>query len=471
MDRRLARASCVRHPHGMFRAFVPSAHDVRALIRLAVPIVSMQVGLMLMNVVDTIFVGHVSARELAAAALGGLYTIGLFNFCFGVVWAVDPLLSQALGARDHDAAALAVQRGLVLAVVMGVVATLLCVPAEWVYRALHEPEAVIPRAAAFVHISAPSLPPMLIFVALRQCLQAMKRTSALVAVIVLSNLLNAGLDWVLVFGHWGVPPLGAPGSALATTITRYGGLATLLGIARRELEPVLRPWRRAAMAPGPLLRTFRLGLPIGAQNSVEYTTFATISVIAGWFGAEAVSGHQVAINFASLMYMVPLGIGSASSVLVGHAIGEQDMAHARRVAASALAVSVVYMTGSACLLLAWPGVFAGAYTSVTAVAAVAAMLIPIAGVFQVFDGLQVVSAGVLRGAGDTRAPLIANVLGFWLVGMPVSLWLGFRAGLGVAGLWWGFVAGLAVVAAFLVWRVRALLSRPVARLSVEGEPA
>jgi len=440
----------------MLHAFVPSPHDVRALVRLAVPIAAMQVGLMLMNVVDTVFVGHVSARELAAAALGGLYTIGLFNFCLGLVWAVDPLVSQALGARDAAGAALGVQRGLVLATVMGLVATLLCIPAHWVYQALHEPADVIPRAVAFVHISAPSITPMLLFVALRQSLQAMKRTNALVAVVVLSNLLNAGLDWVLVFGHWGFPAMGAPGSALATTITRFTGLFALLVIARRELEP--------------MLRTFRLGLPIGAQNSVEFTTFASISVFAGWFGAEAVSGHQVAINLASLMYMVPLGIGSASSVLVGHAIGEQDMPHARRVAASALAVGAGYMALSACLLLAIPGLFASAYTSVPGVVAVAVLLIPVAGVFQVFDGLQVVSAGVLRGAGDTRAPLVSNVLGFWLVGMPVSLWLGFRAGLGVVGLWWGFVAGLAAVAAFLVLRVRALLSQPVARISVEGDP-
>jgi MATE family multidrug resistance protein len=455
----------------MLRNFVPSPRDVRALVRLAVPIVAMQVGMMLMSVVDTVFVGHVSARELAAAALGSLYTIGLFNFALGVVWAVDPLVSQALGAGDPAAAALGVQRGLVLAAIMGVVATVLCLPAEWVYRTLREPDAVIPRAVAFVYISAPSLVPMLLFVALRQSLQAMKRTKALVGVVVLSNLVNAGLDWVLVFGHWGFPAMGAPGSALATTITRFAGLFALLAIARRDLEPVLRPWRREAMALGPLRRTFQLGLPIGAQNSVEFTTFAAISVFAGWFGAEAVSGHQVAINLASLMFMVPLGIGSASSVLVGHAIGEQDMAHARRVAASALAVGTGYMALSACVLLAIPAVFAGAYTSVPGVVAVAAVLIPIAGVFQVFDGLQVVSAGVLRGAGDTRAPLVSNVLGFWLVGMPVSLWLGFRGGLGVVGLWWGFVAGLAAVAAFLVLRVRALLSRPVARISVEGEPA
>jgi MATE family multidrug resistance protein len=156
---------------------------------------------------------------------------------------------------------------------------------------------------------------------------------------------------------------------------------------------------------------------------------------------------------------------------VGRAIGEQDLPHARRVAASAILCGAAFMTASAVALLAWAGPFARSISSVADVVAVATALIPIAGVFQVFDGVQVVSARALRGAGDTRAPLVANLLGFWFVGIPVSLLLGFSAGLGVVGLWWGFVAGLAAVAAFLVWRVRRLLSRPVARVHVDAGPA
>ena len=205
--------------------------------------------------------------------------------------------------------------------------------------------------------------------------------------------------------------------------------------------------------------------------SSPLSTFAAISVFAGWFGADAIGGHQVAINLASLMFMVPMGVGSAASVLVGRAIGEGDTAHARRLASSALLCGAGFMALSACGLLAVPELFARAYTSVPGVVRVAAALIPIAGVFQVFDGLQVVAAGVLRGAGDTRAPLISNVLGFWLVGMPVSLLLGFRLEMGVVGLWWGFVAGLAAVAMFLVGRVRVLLARPVARLRVGVDSA
>jgi multidrug resistance protein, MATE family len=452
----------------MVRSFVPAAGDIRALVRLAIPIVSVQVGLMLMGVVDTIMLGHVSSTELAAGALGNLVIYGVSGFAMGILWSADPIVAQALGARDHDAAALGVQRGLVLSVVLGVAAGLACIPVEWVFQALRQPAEVIPRATVFAHISAAGVVPMLIFITLRQSLNAMKRTSAVVGAIVAGNIVNLALNWVLVFGHLGMPALGVAGSAISTLVARFVMLGLTLVMARHELRPILSPWRPGASARGPLMKTLRLGLPIGAQNSVEYVTFAAISVFAGWFGADAISGHQIALNLASLMFMVPLGVGSAAAVLVGRAVGAGDVAHARRVAASALLAGAAWMILSACVLLAAPGLFARSYTSVPSVIAVAALLIPIAGLFQVFDGIQVVAAGVLRGAGDTRAPLIANVLGFWLMGMPVSLWLGFGAGLGVVGLWWGFVAGLAGVALFLVLRIGGLLSRPVERVRVEA---
>jgi MATE family multidrug resistance protein len=296
----------------------------------------------------------------------------------------------------------------------------------------------------------------------------MRHTRAVVITIVAGNLMNLALNWVFVFGHLGAPAMGAPGSALSSTIGRWFMLTLLLVLARRDLSGLLAPWRREALRREPILRTLRIGLPIGIQSSVEFTTFASISVLAGWFGAEAIGGHQVAINLASLMYMVPMGVGSATSVLVGHAIGERDTAHARRVAGSALACGAGFMLLSAIVLLAIPGVFARLYSSVPEVVAIASVLIPIAGLFQVFDGLQVVASGALRGAGDTRAAMVANVLGFWLLGMPVSLWLGFGAKLGVVGLWWGFVVGLAAVATFLVGRVRVRLGGEIERMRVEA---
>lgn len=450
------------------RQFIPSPADVRALARLAAPIATVQVGLMLMGVVDTIVVGHVSAVELAAATLGNLYVFGLSIAGIGTLFGLDPLIAQAVGARDRDALVLGVQRGQALAFVLGVLATIACLAAGPVFALLRQPPEVVPRAAAFVHWSAPGIIPMLMFVATRQCLQAMQVTRPILWTIAGANLVNLAGNYVFVFGHFGQPAMGSSGSALASTISRFMMFLALVLLSWRTLGPLLVPARRAAFAPGPVMRTLRIGLPAGLQMSIEYSTFAAISVLAGWFGPEAMSGHQVALNLSSLTFMVPAGIGAAASVLVGHAIGEGDSAHARRVAASAILLGAGFMSLCALVMLLVPSPFAHLYSSVPGVTAVAVVLIPIAGIFQVFDGLQAVCAGILRGAGDTFAAMLANVLGFWLIGTPVSLWLGFGAKLGVVGLWWGFVAGLVAVAAFLLLRVRVRLGGTLERVRVEA---
>lgn len=453
-----------RRPRGPTRA------ELAALLRLAVPVVVVQVGLMLMGAVDSIMAGHLSATALAAVALGNIYFFAVAVFGQGVLMALDPLVSQAVGAHDEPAIARALQRGLVLAAALSVPIGFLLWPAGAVLRAIGQPAEVVPGAAVYDAIMIPSVLPFLAFVVMRQTLQALHRMRPIVWVIVLANLANVGLNWVLIYGNLGAPALGVAGSAWATTASRWlmaGGLAVL---AWRDLGPRLRPVVPELFAWPPLRRMLHLGIPIGLQYQAEYAVFGTVAMLMGRFGTVPVAAHQVAINLASLTFMVPLGISAAATVLVGHAVGRGDMAAARRAALAALVCGTMFMTTTALIMLTVPGPLAQLYTADRGVIALAAVLLPIAGAFQIFDGLQVVSIGILRGAADTRAPFLIGVLGFWLLGFPVSLWLGFRTPLGAAGLWWGFVVGLAAVALLLLARVRARLRRHVTRVVLEATP-
>lgn len=445
----------------------PGRADLARLLALAVPVVVVQVGMMTMGVVDTVLLGHVSAVGLAAVALGNLYFSGVSMLGMGTLMALDPIVAQAVGAGDAAGVARGIQRGLLLALALSAVTSVVMLPARGVLTLLGQPAEVVPPAARFVTVSIPGMFPFLAFVVLRQSLQAMRRMTAIVATIVLANLLNGVLAWALVFGRLGAPALGAVGAGIATTLARWAMALGLLAAAWRELRRHLLPPRREALAAEPLARMLRLGLPIGVQYVLEFGVFAVVALLMGRLGTATMAGHQVAINIASLTFMVPFGVSSAAAVLVGQAVGAGDPARARRSAAAALGTGAGFMLLSGLVLFFTPLWLARVYSTDAAVVAVAILLIPIAGVFQVFDGLQVVAIGVLRGVGDTRTPMLVNVLGFWLLGLPVSLWLGFGLGAGAVGLWWGLVAGLAAVALFLLARVRVRFAGALPRVVID----
>lgn len=440
------------------------------MVRLALPSVAIQLGMMLMGVVDTMMVGRLSPTALAAAALGNMYFFYLAVFGMGVIMAVDPLVSQAVGARDEPAISRALQRGLILAGLLTVPASLGLLPAAPVLRALRQPEEVVPFAAAYVYSVLPSVFPFLAFIVFRQLLQAKLRTAPLLWVILIANLLNVQLNWILIFGKWGAPALGVVGAGVATSLARWFMAAALLIAGWRELRRPLLERRPEVWELPPLWRMLCLGAPIGVQYSLEFGIFGLVALLMGLIGTVEIAGHQVALNLASLTFMVPLGVSIAAAVLVGHAVGRSDPPAARRSAFMAYALGVGFMLCSAFIMLLAPRWLASAYTHDADVLAMAAALIPLAGLFQVFDGMQVVGSGVLRGLGDTRAPMVINMLGFWLLGLPVSLLLGFRTTLGPRGLWWGLVVGLAAVALILLARVRRRLSRTMSRLVIDAEP-
>jgi MATE family multidrug resistance protein len=261
--------------------------------------------------------------------------------------------------------------------------------------------------------------------------------------------------------------MGVVGSAWATSASRALLVVVLWLAAKRELGPLLSPFRQEVWQLAPLGRMLRLGLPIGAQHFLEFGAFALVALMMGWLGTRPMAGHQIAINLAALTFMVPLGVGDAASVLVGQAVGRGDPGGTRGAARAALACGAAFMTVTAVLFLGLPEPLARLYSRDLEVIAIAAALIPIAGVFQVFDGLQAVAAGVLRGLGDTRGPMLINLLGYWILGLPLSVYLGFVASLGPVGLWWGLVLGLGVVATSLLIRVRTRLARTQSRVVID----
>jgi MATE family multidrug resistance protein len=442
--------------------------ELRATFRLALPMVIAQVGLMAMGTVDTLMVGHVSGNVLAAVALGNIYFFNVSIFGTGTLMALDPLVSQAVGAGDERSIARAVQRGAILGLGIAVVTALLLLPSAAVFRALHQPPEIIADAAGYLTISAFGVLPFFAFVVFRQTLQAVGRVAPIVWTILLANLLNAGLNWVFVYGHLGAPPMMARGSAIATVVARWAMAIVLFLLGRDQLSHRLHPIRDDATDGRALWSMFKLGAPIGGQQMLEAVAFGGIGLLMGVLGTRELAAHQVAITLAALTFMVPLGVGAAASVRVGQAIGAGDAPRARAAAHAAYLCGIGFMCMTALAFLLAPRLLASMMTSDPAVVAIAATLIPVAGIFQVFDGGQAVGAGVLRGIGDTRAPLIAMLGGYWLLGLPISVWLGFRTSLREVGLWYGFVASLGVVALFLLLRIRVLFGRTLQRIELAG---
>lgn len=452
-----------------------SGHDLRAdltsLSRLAVPIVVVQLGWMAMGAVDTIVVGHVSAEAMAAVALGNLYFLAVSLFGMGVLMGLDPILAQAAGARDPHAVVRSAQRGVILALGLTVFSTVALSPARPLFSALRQPASIVPTAATYTHIAIAGFLPFYVFVLVRVVLQATGRVASMVWAMLAANLLNLALNWVFVFGHLGIPPLGAIGSSWATTLSRWALALFMVAFAWREVRPLVRPWRPEVFRPAALWRLLGIGLPIGIQFELELGIFNVVGLMMGRLGAVPMAAHQVVLSLSSLTFMVPLGVSIATSVLVGQAVGRGDARGARRAAAAGLACGVGFMALSAGAMLALPGPLARLFSVDPAVVALAATLIPVAGVFQVFDGTQVVSIGVLRGTGDTRTPLVVNVLGYWVIALPLSAWLGLYTPAGPVGLWWGLVAGLGIVGVVLVARVRRRLSGVLARVAIDHPSA
>lgn len=426
--------------------------ELRRLAVLAAPIIVTQVGTMLMGVVDMIMVGGIGKDALAAAALGNVWTMGTLIVGMGVALGIDPLLTQAHGAGDGRAVGLIVQRGLVVAALATGPTLLLWFWTEDVLVLAGQAPALARMAHDYVLAQLPGAPGFLGFMVLRSYLQGRSIVAPALWITVIANLVNAGLNWLLIHGELGFPRLGLVGAGVATGATRMLmliGLAALiwrLGLQRGAWQP----WSRAALDPRGLWAIAALGLPVGVQLGLEMWAFQAATLLAGWIGEVELAAHTIVINLASLSFMVPLGISMAAVTRVGNLLGAGNPQAAQRAAWVAFGMGGAVMCGSAVAFVALRDELPRIYTADPHVLVVAALLLPIAGAFQLLDGLQVVGGGILRGMGRTRPAALFNLLGYYVLGLPVAWYLAFTTEMGVEGIWWGLTLGLLVVAVLLL---------------------
>ena len=447
---------------------VRALDELGIIARLALPIALAQFGLTLLGLVDVAVLGHVSAAELGGGSIGR--SIGFAGLALGIgaAAALEPLAAQAIGAGEPDVAWRAFVATTRACAIIWVPCSVVTIASTWLLVPIGVAPELVGPARAFIVAQTPALLLFPIFLAAKTFLQAHNRTWPALASAIGANVVNVVVCNLLVrgevpLGRFGritasLPALGAFGAGLASSVASI----VLAGGVLLFVMPMKPPRPSGAAADVTVWKVLRLGTPIGFQLLAEIGVFSLVAVLAGRLGKVAVSAHHIAIGLASFTFMGVLGISGATAVRVGHAVGEGRSP--RRAGLLGIALGAAFMACSSTLFLATPRSLIGLFTEDPEIMKLGVTLLGIAAAFQLFDGVQGVGAGALRGAGDVRFAFAANVAAHWLVGFPLALLLGFHLGLGAPGLWWGLLAGLALVAVALLWRFLAISKVDVQRL-------
>jgi len=432
--------------------------EISPMVRLALPLVFAELGWMAMGIEDTMFVGRVSAQAMGAVGLGTMLFYGVGIFASGLLLGLDTVVSQSFGAGDRDDCRHSLISGVWLSLflipaVMGAIWLLNPLLSAWGID-----PAVMRVTQPYLRVLNWSAPTLILFFGFRRYLQSINIVRPIMITLLTANLVNIFCNWLFVFGNLGMPAMGAEGSAWATFLSRIYQ-AVVLGAVILRNEPKLFhvTWKPDFTRVKELLR---LGAPAAGQIGLETGVFAVVTVLIGKLGATPLAGHQIALQTVSMTYMMPLGISSAAAVRVGHAIGRRDHEGMARAGWTALGLGAAVMSCAALTLLIFPYWIARLFTPEADVIAAGVTLLRIAAFFQLFDGLQVVATGALRGAGDTRTPMFCHFTGYWVIGLPLGSLLCFHYAMGAPGLWLGLSVGLVLIGVVLVevWRRR--LKRP-----------
>ncbi len=426
--------------------------EIRRLTRLAAPLVTAQVAAMSLWLIDVVMLGQVSVHALDAASLGRVWMFGTSILTIGLLLGLDPVASQAYGAGDRPGLVLAGQRGLVLVVLLSPVWLGLALATGPALELSGQDPALAAEAHRYVLAQLPGLPLFFGYIVLRHWLQSQGRMKPIMWATISVNAVNVFFNWLLIFGHWGLPALGAVGAGIATGIS-FVYVFTFVAVAAHGLGAgsPWRGWGRNVLDGGSLRKMLALGAPVGVQMGLEFWAFSISTLWSGWLGHDPLAAHTIVLSISSLTFMVPMGISFAAVTRIGNLIGAGEHQAAQRAGWVALGLGGVVMTVAAVVLVLGRRLLPALFSHDAGVIALCATILPIAAAFQIGDGLQVIGSGVLRGMGKTVPAALIYLLGFYAVALPLAYVLGVRGGYGLAGVWWGLAVGLTLVAGLLVF--------------------
>ncbi len=423
--------------------------EVRHVLALAVPVALAELGWMFMNFIDVVMVGRMGPIAIGALGIGNnaYYFVAMLGM--GVLLGLDTLVSQSFGAGDRADCHHSLMQGIYLAITMTPPLMIVFVLMPPVFYSFGINPDVCRLLGSFLVTLSYGTLPLLLYGALRRYLQGTGHVRPIMFVLVSANLVNWFFNWIFIAGHWGVPAMGVAGSALATCLARvYMVLALAYFIWWYERRGTRDIFRRPDLRRLRLL--IRIGLPAASQILLEIGAFGAAGILAGQLAPAALAAHEIALNCAALSYMLPLGTASAAAITVGHAVGAGDRRRARRAGYISLAIACCFMLCSALLFTLAPLPILRVYTRDRAVLTIGAALLGLAALFQLFDGIQTVTTGALRGLGQTRIPMLVNLIGYWALGLPVGYLLCFHFKFGVYGLWCGLSLALVTIALVLL---------------------
>ena len=411
-----------------------------------------------MGLVDTVMVGRLGPAAIAATGMGSGVFTAIMIFGAGLMLGVDALVSRAAGAGRYDDCLRWLHQGVVLALVVSPIVMLV----TWIAFVTIDAWGLNPQIGAlakpYLQVIALSAAPLMFYAVFRRYLQGLHVVRPVMYALTSANIVNAGANAILIYGRLGMPALGVTGSAWSTCLARVYMAAFLYVAVRREhrRRGEAHPHVPFAVDAQRLWRLVALGAPAASQITLEVGVFVLATALAARLDEVSSASHQIALNIVSCVFMVPLGLASAGAVRVGHAVGARDIHRARRAGWTALGLGACIMIMLGLILLLLPIPMLRVFTADARVLAIGSRLLGIAAAFQLFDGTQAVTTGVLRGIGDTRTPMIMNVIGHWVLGLPVGYALCFRFAWGVTGLWIGLSIGLifCAVALTATWIAR-----------------